>query len=90
MECRIVCVVHDNQGVITRVGLEGKIMKYRIMEIIKMIEGRKDSFYTVEEGKKAKVYYKQNPKSGRWFLTTQPDKIEENNLDFLPECKLNS
>ena len=87
MNYEIVCVVNDKNRVIIKVGLSHSVMKRTIEEIRKMMANG-DIFHTLKRGMKAKVYAKQHPSTGRWFLTTSPDSIEENNLDFLPECKM--
>lgn len=81
---RITCKTHDENEVITRVGIGDKT--YAVQTIVDWINNKEHSFYTEENGNKAEVYAKQHPTSNRWFLTTKPDGIDENNLDFLPNC----
>jgi len=57
-----------------------------VQQIVDWINGGKHTFYTFVD-KRADVYAKKHPTSGRWFLTTKPDSIDENNLDFLPQCR---
>lgn len=40
--------------------------------------------YTIKYGKIATVYARRHWKTNRIFLTTEPDGLLENNLDFLP------
>jgi hypothetical protein len=84
-EYKIICKVHDNQKRIIKVGLENNKL-YDVETVAKWDIENKYSFYTMEKGKRAKVYGKIHPTTGRYFLTTEPDGIKENNLDFLPDC----
>ena len=43
-----------------------------------------DTFYTEENDNRAKVYARE--RNGTKYLTTEPDGIDENNLDFLRDC----
>lgn len=84
-EFQINCVRKDDRGVIWEVGINGKI--FTVKSIVDYIhQNRNDRFYTMKYGQSVWVYPKQHPTSFRWFLTTQPDSIYENNLDFLPTC----
>jgi len=56
-----------------------------ISKVIAWID-RGHTFYTLEDNKRAVVHKKQHPESKRWFLTTNPDDMNENNLGFLPAC----
>ena len=71
-------------GRITHVGGSFKDIQ-PISTIMKWMDGG-HTFFTKENSIRAQVYKKQHPESKRWFLTTDPDSIEENNLDFLDEC----
>lgn len=73
-----------NEGRITHVGGTFKDIQ-PISTIIRWMD-EKHTFFTKEYGIRADVVKKQHPTSERWFLTTDPDSIEENNLDFLDEC----
>ena len=83
-DCWITCIVHDDKKVIIKVGIAGRL--YTVQHIVNCINGKTDTFYTMAGGKRADVYAKKHPTSGRWFLTTKPDSLDENNLDFLPQC----
>lgn len=79
---QITCV-RQYEGVITRVGIGNN--KFFISEIVDlMFQGH--TFYTFKRGVYAQVERKWTSVSQRWFLTTNPDSILENNLDFLPRC----
>lgn len=79
---QITCV-RQYQGVITHVGIGN--YHYTIPQIVEfMFQGHE--FYTHKKGAYAKVERKWSSHSNRWFLTTNPDSILENNLDFLPSC----
>ena len=82
---KIVCVRHDANNVITGVGLEDGSIR-RIKEIIERINSEIDSFYTYRDGKHAKIYAKRGENTKKWYLTTEPDSTDENNMDFLPSC----
>lgn len=81
---RIKCITHDKNEVITHVDIDNE--RYKVEKIVQLILDKAHSFYTEENDKRAEVYAKQHPTSKRWFLTTDPDSDEENNLDFLPKC----
>jgi len=82
-EFEITCVRHDEKKVITHVGINGKL--YSIKQILTAMEN-KDTFHTNQDTKKATVYRKKHSNTNNWFLTTEPDKTDVNNLDFLPPC----
>ena len=86
-EFEITCVRNDNiNNVITRVGVGTVGKEYPVIDIVQaMIKG--DTFHTFKGGQRAKVYRNQHHVTGRWFLTTNPDDMNENDLDFLPICK---
>lgn len=84
---QITCIVDDSNKVITHVGLgstQSKITVQTAVDDLRSPTG--DRYYTMKDGKRADVYAKQHPSTGRWFLTTNPDDTRENNLDFLPKC----
>ena len=82
---RIHCIIHDKNDVIIKVGIGNDV--FDVIKIVNWILEKKYFFYTFENNVRAEVYAKQHPTSGRWFLTTKPDSIDENNLDFLPRCR---
>ncbi|HZE78046.1 MAG TPA: DUF3892 domain-containing protein [Nitrososphaeraceae archaeon] len=85
VESQIVCIVRDENGAITAVGLDdGKI--YLIRTVINLM--REDrSFFAKKYGFKTPVYAKQHHRlKERWFLTTDLNSRIENTLDFLPPC----
>lgn len=83
---QISCVKKDSNGVIYQVGIVDRGV-YPIMSVVNLIhENPQDMVYTVKYGKPAKVFVRQHHLSKRFFLTTDPDDIRENNLDFLPKC----
>lgn len=84
-DCQITCVVHDKNLVIQQVGIAGNL--YNVQDVVNWINNGTNTFYTLENGVRANVIAKKHPTSGRWFLTTDPDGYNENNLDFLPKCK---
>jgi len=82
-DLQITCI-QESEGRITHV----KVQDNGIQSISKVIAwiDRGHTFYTLEDNKRAVVHKKQYPESKRWFLTTNPDDMNENNLDFLPIC----
>ncbi len=80
---RITCRIVDSNKVITQVGIAGE--KYSVAQIYDWIKTGTHSFYTDEKGRRAKVFARKSS-TGRPFITTDPDGIEENNLDELPSC----
>jgi len=83
-EFQIKCVIQDKDKIITGVCIDKE--RYTVEEIVNKIDNEQFSFYTYRDNKKAKVYAKKHPATGKWYLTTEPDKTTGNNLDFLPKC----
>ena len=82
-DIRIVCKTHGDNEVITHVGLEDA-SKHTVLEIWNRIDNAEDTFYTEENNNRAEVYARE--RNGTKYLTTEPDGIDENNLDFLLSC----
>ena len=80
---QITCI-QESEGRITHVEVQDNGIQ-SISKVIAWID-RGHTFYTLENNKRAVVYKKQHPESKRWFLTTNPDDMNENNLGFLPTC----
>ena len=85
----ISCVVHDREKRITHVGLAGEKKLFTVEKIFRLIDDgdvffAQDTQHANTTG--AKVVKRMHPKTGREYLTTNPDDIDENNLDFLLEC----
>ncbi|KAG2472023.1 MAG: hypothetical protein NPMRTHETA2_2250002 [Nitrosopumilales archaeon] len=80
----LITCIQESEGRITHVEVQDNGIQ-SISKVIAWID-RGHTFYTLEDNKKASVYKKQHPESKRWFLTTNPDDMNENNLDFLPIC----
>lgn len=83
-EYQIVCITHDKNEVITYVGFDGQYES--VSTVVTWINSGKHNFFTLKNGNRAEVYARKNKQSGRWFLTTEPDGVLENNLDFLIQC----
>lgn len=81
-EYQITRIVHDEHEVITDVEIAGKL--FPVKQVVDWINGKVYTFFTLVGGHRANVYAKMHPVSRRWFLTTDPDGIDENNLDNLP------
>jgi hypothetical protein len=84
MAFEISCIVEDANKVITHIGVGAN--RWDVPGVVDDIRNNRYQYYTYKDRKKADVYAKQHPKTGRWFLTTDPDDTRENNLDFLPKC----
>lgn len=80
----ISCIVHDDNGVITQVGVKGSATQ-SVPIIARLINDGTYSFYTYKNGIRANVYARKSI-NGSDFLTTSPDSTLVNNLDFLPSC----
>ena len=83
MRKKITCKVHDENKVIVKVGIEGERV-YPIIAVWNDIINERFEFYTIIDGKEAKVFARE--KNGTKYLTTSPDGIIPNNLDELPNC----
>jgi len=82
-DLQITCIQKSEVG-ITHVGVQDNDIQ-SISKVIAWID-RGHTFYTLENYQRAIVHKKQHPESKRWFLTTNPDDTNENNLGFLPTC----
>ena len=82
-DLQINCKQESEVG-ITHVGVHNNGIQ-SISKVIAWID-RGNTFYTLENNKRAIVHKKQHSESKRWFLTTNPDDMNENNLGFLPSC----
>lgn len=83
-EFEIHCVVRDRHRVITAVGIGND--QYSVSTVAGWINNKTHSFHTFRNGHRATVYARFHYVHSRWFLTTEPDGILEDNLGFLPEC----
>ena len=82
-DLQITCIQESEVG-ITHVEVQDNGIQ-SISKVIAWID-RGHTFYALENYQRAIVHKKQHPESKRWFLTTNPDDMNENNLDFLPTC----
>ncbi len=82
MEKQITCKVHDEDEVITHVGVAG--VKQPMLEVWNEITKGINTFYTFENNVRANVYARE--RDGTKYLTTSPDGTTANNLDKLPDC----
>ena len=78
----ITCVRQSN-GVITHVGIGGWLQP--VQTVVYWVQSGV-TIFTDRYGRRVQVFARQHPYSKRWFLTTDPDDIRENNLDLLPMC----
>ena len=85
----ITCVRHDDPneaGLITHLGVNG--YRYTVSRIFAAHEAG-DTFYTIRYGRSAEVQRRKHHITNRKYLTTDPDDLKENNLDYLPRCPEN-
>lgn len=47
---------------------------------------KENTVFAYKDNHKNSVYSRQHQTTGRPILTIKPNTIEENNLDFLPQC----
>jgi hypothetical protein len=85
MEVQIYCILKNSQGDIIWLETSDVGHRYTVNEIINLM-GSGYTFFVDRNGQKTPVYSKQDPSTGRWFLTTEPNSMVENNLYFLPRC----
>lgn len=86
---QITCINHDRNGVITHVGFRTDFgMKRENVETVAdWINNNINTFYTKDRyGRYVRVYARAN--YFKAYLTTEPDSSYENNLDFIPHCRL--
>ena len=57
---------------------------FSVETVAKWIDKDFEYVYTIKYGHEATVYPRNHWKTNRIFLTTEPDGLLENNLDFLP------
>ncbi len=79
---KITHVRKDRNDVITQVKIGTST--FDVETVVKWIDKEGDYVFTMKRGHVATVYARLHPRTKRWFLTTIPDGILENNLDFLP------
>ena len=59
-------------------------ISFSVETVAKWIDKDFEDVFTMKYGKEATVYTRIHWKTNRLFLTTEPDGLVENNLDFLP------
>lgn len=84
-EYQISCIRHNSNKIITHVGFINAEV-HTVTEIADRINRKVDTFFTNHGGQRVKVVAKWRSDTSRWYLTTDPDSTNENNLDFLPYC----
>ena len=82
-DLQITCI-QESEGRITHVEVQDNGVQ-SISKVIAWID-RGHTFYALKNYQRAIVHKKQHPESKRWFLTTNPDDMNENNLGFLSTC----
>jgi hypothetical protein len=80
-EYQISCVVRDTNGIITNIGVEGKV--YSVLHAAKLIVDKKCRLYILaDDGNKEYVEQRKDPTTKRIILSTSL----KDNLDSLPMC----
>jgi hypothetical protein len=74
------------QGVIQDVGVNSMGITSIVTVVNHIHQNPNDYFFPLKDGIEAKAYSRHHHVSKRWFLTTEPDGMHENKLDFLPSC----
>ena len=82
-EYEITCVKQDFFGSITHVEVNGLLLHSET--IIHWLLNKRYNFYTYKNEQKVSVYAKTSMFYG-WFLTTDPQSGQANNLAFLCSC----
>jgi len=83
-EYRIKCRNRDTQERLISVGIGSKT--FTVEQVWEWIENKTYGFYTFENNHKAIVRTGVS-KTGRKYITTNPDGVTENNLDELGDCQ---
>lgn len=79
---QITHVRKDNLDRITHVQIGNR--SFSVEAVVRWIDKDFEDVFTMKYGKEATVYSRRHWKTNRIFLTTEPDGLLENNLDFLP------
>lgn len=79
---QITHVRKDSNDVITFVKIGSST--FAVETVARWIDKEGDDVFTMKNGHVAPVYARLHSTTKRWFLTTRPDGVLENNLDFLP------
>lgn len=82
---RIVCVNKNSEGDIIQVGIEGLGVVRADAVINDLLNGTNDCYTTAPYGYPADVFCKPK-RYGGFYLTTSPDGVRPNNLDYLSSC----
>lgn len=86
---QVTCITRDQADPdwrIDAVGFAGNV--YLIDDVIRWLNESADNRLWVvdDSGNSVWVGVRQHPRSGRWYLTTEPDGRALNNLSNLSEC----
>ncbi len=84
MNLEITHVRKDTTNRISHVKIVQRI--FPVGTVASWIRTKQHYVYTKKLGTVATVYARVHPTTKRTFLTTEPDGIYENNLEFLPAC----
>ncbi|RLC77577.1 MAG: hypothetical protein DRI61_11275, partial [Chloroflexi bacterium] len=87
-EREITGIVRDERGKIVQVLANSELLSIR--QVADLFYGRKSLFVVNREGKLQTVYPKKIRNADKWFLTTDPNSNNENDLGFLEVRKKES
>lgn len=84
-ELLITCVKKNTQGIIVQVGINGNI--FDVKTIAQKIWSRENTYFTIANGIRVRVFAIRRPSNGEPYLTTTTNLKLPNNLKYLPKCK---
>lgn len=84
-ELLITCVKKNTQGIIVQVGINGNI--FDVKTIAQKIWSRENTYFTIANGIRVRVFAIRRPSNGEPYLTTTTNLKLPNNLKYLPKCQ---
>ncbi len=83
----ITCIVYDPNGVPLKVGIRGQARMFVDTVICDLRHTSVNSYFVAKDGKRLRVFTKEDPTNHKWFLTTDPEGVEGDSFKSLPECR---
>ncbi len=83
-ELIITCVKKNTQGIIMQVGINGNI--FDVKTIAEKIWSRENTYFTVANGIRVRVFALRHPSTNEPYLTTTTNVKLPNNIKYLPKC----
>jgi hypothetical protein len=84
-ELLITCVKKNTEGIIVQVGINGNI--FDVKTIAQKIWTRENTYFTIANGIRVRVFAIRRPSNGEPYLTTTTNLKLPNNLKYLPKCQ---